>query len=125
LADGTGRETETVALALEVPRLFQLLRDLAETLQIARGLGAEQPLHRGGIDLVDVLRILRAADLLLELLHLLEVLHEPHRLPHLELVVTAEPVLTDHLVERKRLAQLRAELAHLGLEALVLPEERA
>src|SRR5437660_5077172 len=75
LADRARGELEPVALALEVARLLQLLRELLQPLEVLRRLLAEQLLDVDRIDLVQIVRRLDAAQLALELLHPLELVH--------------------------------------------------
>src|SRR5207248_8611045 len=77
------------------------------------------------IDPLEVPRVLDRAELALELVQLLELVHEAHRLAQAELLVAPEVVAPAHLVERQELAQAHRELAHLGLEPLGLREEGA
>ena len=123
LADRARRQLEPVALALEVAGLLQLLGDLAQPLEIAGGLLAEQPLDLGGVDLLEVVGRLGAAELALELLHLLHLVHQLHGLAHRQLVVAAEVVAAAQLLGDAELVEVHRELGHLGLEPLVLHEQ--
>src|SRR5207245_2187365 len=98
-ADRARGQLEPVALALEIARLLELLRDLAELLEVPRGLLAQELLDLGAVDRVEVLGTLRVAHLALELVHLLELLHESHRLTERQLLVAVELVAAAQLVE--------------------------
>src|SRR5207302_4818875 len=92
LADGARGQLEAIALALEVARLLQLPGELFQPLEVLRRFLAEELLDVDGIDLLQVVRRLDAAQLALELLHLLELVHQLYRLAHRHVVVAPEVV---------------------------------
>src|SRR5439155_1205016 len=125
LAERARRQLEPVATTLEVARLLELLRDLAELLEVPHGLLAQELGDLCGVDLLEVGGALRAAQLALELVHPLELLHELHRLTERHLFVATELVAAAQLVERQELLEVAGELGQRGFETLVLHEERA
>ena len=80
LPDGARGQRQPVALALEVAGLLELLRQLAELVEVALGLLAQEPADLLWIDPLEVPRVLDRAELALELVQLLQLLHETHRL---------------------------------------------
>ena len=118
LADGARGQRQLVALALRgSPASSSLLGHLLEPLQILGRLGAQQLLDALGIDVLEIFQGAHAADLALELVELLHLLHETHRLLQRDLLVALEGIALGHLVERQELAQVHGQLAHLRLPA--------
>src|SRR5205807_4962195 len=84
------RELQTPTLALDVPRLLQHIRDLAELVQRLTSLWTEQLLRQRS---VHVVRPEAAAlELRLEAIHLLQPLHQAHRLAHAQRVLAEERI---------------------------------
>ena len=90
LADGPRGQLEAVALPLEVAGLLELLGHLAQALEVALGLLAQELLDLLGVDLLEVVGVAHLLDLPLEVVELPELVHQLHRLLHGELVVAAE-----------------------------------
>ncbi len=123
LADGPRGQLEPVAFPLEIAGFLQLLGHLAQALEVAGRLLAQELLDLLRVDLLEVVGIAHLLDLPLELVELAELVHQLHGLLHREVVVAAE-VVALAVGRRHELAQVHAELAQLGLEPLVLHEER-
>src|SRR5262249_42529299 len=125
LPDGSRRELQLVAVALEVAGLLEALGELAQALEVLPRLLAEQPLHPLGIHVLELLQRANAPHLALEVVQLLQLLHEPHGLLERDLLVAAERIALDQLVERQEIVQVHTELAHGRLEPLVAHHELA
>ena len=82
LADGPRGQLEAVAFSLEVAGLFELLGHLAQTLEVALGLLAQELLDLLGVDLLEVVGVAHLLDLPLEVVELPELVHQLHRLLH-------------------------------------------
>ncbi len=123
LADGPRGQLEAVAFSLEVAGFFELLGHLAQALEVALGLLAQELLDLLGVDLLEVVGVAHLLDLPLEVVELPELVHQLHRLLHGELVVAAE-VVAAPVGGRHDLGEVHAQLPQLGLEPLVLHEER-
>ena len=72
--------SSSVAFALEVAGLFQLLGHLAQPLEVAGRLLAQELLDLLGVDLLEVVGVAHLLDLPLELVELAELVHQVHGL---------------------------------------------
>ena len=84
------RELQPSALALNVARLLQHVGDLAQLIQRLTRLGSEELLREGAVDVVRAEA--SPLQLRLEPIHLLQPLHELHRLAHGQRVLAEERI---------------------------------
>ena len=122
LAQALRRELEAPFLLLDQARLLEHLGELGEALQRPRRIVAHQVAHSIHVGLGQRPGAGRAAQQVLQLVEIAEVLHGLHRLAHAHRVAALELValLPAHL--REHGLQVLAELAHLPTQVHVFEQ---
>ena len=113
------REFEATLLALDQPRLFEHLGELAEPFELPRSIVTEQVADAIHVGLGERSRVRRVLQEVLELIEIAEFLHRLHRLAPADRVLALEVVRLAPVHLREHLLQVRAELVELPAEVHV------
>ena len=125
LADATDaarRELVAALAVLDEPRLLEHAGHLGHAVEALGGVVAEELAGAVDVDLGEGTGVGRAAEQVLELVHVAEALHQLGRLGHVERIGAGEVVATVPAHLREQRAQVPAELVDLPAQVHVLEQ---